>query len=309
MSTDINNPSGSTATGTAYSGLTSANYNLTSPYAASTLAKGAAASSTPYQAFKIPGGEAAASSARVAGMNPMETKAYEGISGLSAINPMQQGMDLTQQAMGQFGLPAAQQYMSPYMQQVTEQNKQNAIQDWQRQQPQQQAAGFQAGAGRGSRSALLQAESQRNLQNQLGDIQAKGQQQAYEQAQNQFNTEQARKLQGAAQLFGQGTDIYGRQVSGGEAQRQQKQKVLDTMYEDFLKEQGYPKEQVSYMMQLLGQTPQYQDYSTKAYQTAAPVDPNAAAAASAGLGLDSLQKAGGVQGIIDQFKKMFNIGG
>ena len=44
------------------------------------------------------------------------------------------------------------------------------------------------------------------------------------------------------------------------------------MYEDFLKEQGYPKEQVSYLMQMLGQVPQYADYASKAYQTEAPIN-------------------------------------
>lgn len=285
-------PSGADPTGTAYSGLTSANYNLTSPYAAQALGKGFAAASTPYTAFKVPGGEANASSARVASMNPMETKAYEGIASMNWQQPVQQGMDLTQQATGQFGLPAAQQYMSPYQQQVIEQNKQAAVQDWQRTQPAAQAQAFQQGAGRGSRSALLQAESQRNLQNQLGDIQAKGQQSAYENAQNQYNADMQRRLTAAGQLFGQGTDIYGRQIAGGQAQQQNKQQQLSAMYEDFLKEQGYPKEQVSYMMQLLGSVPTYQDYSTKSYQTAAPVNQQTATAGGIEALLNSLLGGG-----------------
>jgi hypothetical protein len=105
-----------------------------------------------------------------------------------------------------------------------------------------------------------------------------------------------------------GTDIYGRQIAGGEAQRNQRQKTLDTMHEDFLKEQNYPREQIAGMMGVLGQVPQYSDYSTKAYQTAAPVDPNAAKFASAGLGLDTLQQGGGLSGIWDQIKGLFGGG-
>ena len=204
-------PTGASSTGTAYGANQTANYQMTSPYAMEALGKAQAAASTPYQAFTTgAGGEAGASSARVASMNPMETNAYTGIASMGFQNPMQQGMDLTQQASGQFGLPAAQQYMDPYQQQVVEQQKKAAIQDYARSLPGQTAAAYQAGAGRGTRAALVQAEGQRNLQNNLQDIQAKGSQSAYENAQQQYNADMARKMTGAGQLYNQGTDIYGR---------------------------------------------------------------------------------------------------
>jgi hypothetical protein len=94
-----------------------------------------------------------------------------------------------------FGLGAMQDYMSPYMQGVVERQKQAAVQDYARQIPGLQAQGIRAGARGGSREALVQAEAQRNLMNQLGDIQSQGSQRAYEQAMGQFNADAARQQQ------------------------------------------------------------------------------------------------------------------
>ena len=67
-----------------------------------------------------------------------------------------------------FGGAQAAEYMSPYMENVVEQQKRSAIRDYSRQIPGLQAAGVRAGARGGSREAILQAEAQRNLQDQLG---------------------------------------------------------------------------------------------------------------------------------------------
>jgi hypothetical protein len=96
---------------------------------------------------------------------------------------------------------AAQEYMSPYMQGVVEQQKKQALRDYSRQIPGLQSAGIRSGARGGTREAILQAEAQRGLQDQLGGLQAIGLQNAYQQAQQQFNTEQAARLQ--AQLANQ----------------------------------------------------------------------------------------------------------
>lgn len=97
----------------------------------------------------------------------------------------------------QFGGAEAGQYMSPYMQNVVEQQKQAAVQDYMRQVPGMQASAARSGARGGTREALLQGEANRNLQQQLGGIQAAGSQQAFQQAQQQFNVDQARALQAA----------------------------------------------------------------------------------------------------------------
>lgn len=98
---------------------------------------------------------------------------------------------------GQFGGEAAQQYMSPYMQNVVEQQKQAAVQDYMRQVPGMQAAAARSGARGGTRDALMKAEANRNLQQQLQGIQATGSQQAFQQAQQQYNVDTARALEAA----------------------------------------------------------------------------------------------------------------
>lgn len=89
----------------------------------------------------------------------------------------------------------AEGYMSPYMQNVVDiqQREARRASDIARQGQQAQAVG--AGAFGGSRQALVEAERQRNLATQLGDIQSTGQQAAFQNAQQQFNAEQARQLQ------------------------------------------------------------------------------------------------------------------
>lgn len=94
-----------------------------------------------------------------------------------------------------------QQYMSPYMQNVVEQQKRGAVQDYARQIPGLQAATARAGARGGTRDALLRAEAQRNLNQQLQGIQSTGSQQAFQNAQQQFNAQQQANMQ--AQLANQ----------------------------------------------------------------------------------------------------------
>lgn len=96
-----------------------------------------------------------------------------------------------------FGLGAMQEYMSPYMQGVVEQQKRAAVQDYMRQIPGIGAAAVQAGAKGGTREALIRSEAQRGLQERLGDIEAAGLQQAYQQAASQFGQDRAAQMQAA----------------------------------------------------------------------------------------------------------------
>lgn len=86
-------------------------------------------------------------------------------------------------------------YMSPYMQSVVNAQKREAIRQSNIMQQQNQAQAVAAGAYGGSRQAIVEAERQRNLGTQLGDIQATGSQAAFQNAQQQFNQEQQARLQ------------------------------------------------------------------------------------------------------------------
>lgn len=94
-----------------------------------------------------------------------------------------------------FGQQSAQDYMSPYISNVLERQKQGAVGDYARALPGMGASASRAGGLRGSRNALVQAESQRNLGNRLDDITATGLNAAYNNAQQQFNQDQTRALQ------------------------------------------------------------------------------------------------------------------
>ena len=103
------------------------------------------------------------------------------------------------QGPGTFGVEQAGQYMSPYMQQVVDTQKREAIRDAQRGQLAQDLGAARQGTYGGSRQLLAGLERERQLGQQLGDIQATGQQAAFQQAQQQFNQEQQLAQQAAAQ--------------------------------------------------------------------------------------------------------------
>ena len=226
-----------------------------------------------------------------------------------------------------------QSYMSPYQQLVVDREKEEARRqsDIMGQQTSLQAAG--TGSLGGYREAIMQAERERNLEDQMGDIQAAGSQQAYQQAlqsmeadrsaraqQMQFNIsayqagEQARQQAAQLGLSAQeqeqrgrmaeeearraahqmnldqaraaatlGQQAYGQLMSGdqqrlaaagllgdfvsqrqqmemerlmamqsaGQIQRELMQRGLDIGYADFLRQQAYPKEQLSFYSSMM----------------------------------------------------------
>lgn len=86
----------------------------------------------------------------------------------------------------QFGNDQAQQYMSPYFQNVLDVQKRKAQEDAQRTQLMQNLGASSQGTYGGSRQLLAGLQRERALGQQMGDIQATGQQAAYENAQQQF---------------------------------------------------------------------------------------------------------------------------
>jgi len=89
---------------------------------------------------------------------------------------------------------AVQDYMSPYMQNVVDVQKQQAQLDFDRSQAGRDASAVQAGAFGGSRQAVGDYLSQEGLARQMGDIQATGQQQAFQQAATQFGADRAAQM-------------------------------------------------------------------------------------------------------------------
>ena len=99
----------------------------------------------------------------------------------------------------------AEAYMSPYMSNVVQRQQQDAARQAAIAGQTQQAQAARSGAFGGSGDYLMRGQARNNLARQQGDIFAQGQQAAYGQGQQQFNTEQAARLQ--AQLANQQAGI------------------------------------------------------------------------------------------------------
>ncbi len=90
---------------------------------------------------------------------------------------------------------AVGQYMSPYMQSVVDQQQRQAQLEFERQGSSRAAQAVQAGAFGGSRQAVQEALAEEALGRQMGDIQARGSQAAFEQAAQQFGLDRAARME------------------------------------------------------------------------------------------------------------------
>jgi hypothetical protein len=238
------------------------------PYVEKMLGKAEALGNAPYQSY---GGE------RIAGFTPMQQQAFQNVQGMQ---PAQQ-LGLGTRMAGAAGLgalqagqnyqnmatnPYAQQaYMSPYIQnalapQLEEARRQSAITG-----QQNQAQAVQQGAFGGSRSAIVEAERQRNLGTLQNQIYGTGMQNAFQQAQQAQQFGSTLGLQGlnqanaaAAQLgqlgqtqFGQQKDIVNALSAAGAQQQGLEQQRLQQQYQDFLNQRGYQQQQLGWMSDML----------------------------------------------------------
>lgn len=89
----------------------------------------------------------------------------------------------------------AQSYMSPYIQNVVDIEKREAQRQADIARQSRGAAFAKSGAYGGGRQAIEEAEAQRNLATQMGDIQARGLQSAYDRAGQMFSSDEARAAQ------------------------------------------------------------------------------------------------------------------
>jgi hypothetical protein len=238
------------------------------PYAEKMLGKSEALTESPYQTY---GGQRMATATpeqqavrqNVAGMEqPGQFAAGTGLAaagGLGALGAGQQYMQMATDPMAQ------QAFMSPYMQNVVDLQKQEAIRDAQKGQLAQNLGAVRQGTYGGARQLLAGTERERNLQQNLANIQATGAQKAYEQAMQgmQFGTTagiqggQAATQAGATlgQLgIGQqqaGVDLAKAQEAFGAMGQAEQQKALDLQYQDYLQQQQYPYKQLGFMSDIL----------------------------------------------------------
>jgi hypothetical protein len=235
----------------------------------------------------------------IAGMAPVENQGINSAAGLGTPGQFQSagnllnaagtgvmgltGFQPSQTTGGTFGANEAQMYMNPYTQNVTDIAKRESQGDFLRSQTDLRARTAAAGGFGGSRATLLETENQRNQDQLLSDIQTKGLESAYGNAQEQFERDRAARftafdrneksrldaanvgLEGynSAAQIGQGLGALGAQIgddsranintqlTAGLQQREQQQLDLNNQYKQFLDERGYPADQASKMATVL----------------------------------------------------------
>jgi len=223
-----------------------------------------------------------------------------GLAGMAGMGALGTNYQAGRFSGGQFGNRAAEQYMNPYMQNVVDVQQREAQRQADISGTQRGAQAVKSGAFGGSRQAIMDAEAARNLALQKGDIQAQGLNQSFQQAQAQFNADQARRMQAqqlgeqsrqygaglglqglqtglqaagtlgqlGGQQFQQGMDINKLQSAYGGMEQALKQRDLDQKYQDFLNQQNYQYKQLGFMSDLLRGTPTGSSSVTNMYQPA-----------------------------------------
>jgi len=257
------------------------------PYAETLLGTAQLAVGTPYQSYADWAKSKGLSGDQVAAFTDLQKQAFTGVGGLNQDpNSVAAAQGLQNLSGQQFGQAQADQYMSPYIQSVIQAQQRDAARQSAIQGTQQQAQTTQAGAFGGARDAIMRAERERNLALQQGDIQAAGLQNAYTNAQNQFNADTSRGLQGYAALGSQGQNLYGQTTGNlnlqnalGTQQQQQVQNLLNVGTQNYAAEQNYPYKQIGFMSDIVRGLPTSQQGST-VYQA-----PPSALTQVAGLGI------------------------
>jgi hypothetical protein len=180
--------------------------------------------------------------------------------------------------------------MSPYMDNIVARQQADARRQSDIAMQAQNAQAARSGAFGGSGNQLMRMQAMGNLARQQGDIQARGLQDAYQQAMGQFNTQNQQNAQqqqfgaglglqglqtamtGAKSLADIGSTQYGQNIGllnvqnqfGGQ-QQQQMQNALNTEYQDFLNYQNYPYKQMGFMSDMIRGLPMSQ-LATTIYQ-------------------------------------------
>ena len=220
-----------------------------------------------------------------------DATAMAGQAGLGALNTQ---YTFNPYEVQQFTGNNVRAYMSPYMENVVQRQQADARRQSEIAGQSQQAQAARSGAFGGSGDFLMRGQARGNLARQMGDIQAKGLQDAYTQAMGQFNQSQAQNLAGQQlnaqqQQFGAGLGLQGLQTAMtgaksladigqtqygqnlglldvqnrfGAQQQGQIQNQLNTEYQDFLNYQNYPYKQLGFMSDMIRGLPLTQQSQT-----------------------------------------------
>ena len=258
------------------------------PYVTDMLGKGKALADTPYQEYGGP---------LTAGESQLQSQAFQGLGSLGVpqafttgsftgseyVPPTSEDI-LAGNTAGSY-TPASgnvvQQYMNPYLEAALEPQYAQAQKDFQRAQRDLQGRYAQAGAYGGSRQGVAEGELMSGALQNLAGITGRGYEQAYANAQDQFNKDRQYGLGALLDLAGAGAD-----------QRQIKQQGIAADLAQFESERDDPFKKLQYQQSLLQGLP----ISTQAYNYTEP------------SGLQ--QAAGGAGSVLDLMDRLgFDFGG
>ena len=176
-----------------------------------------------------------------------------------------------------------QRYMSPYQQGVIDVQKEQAFRDANRMRSDIGMKAAQMGGLGGYREGIVESNLNRDLMRQIGDIQQTGQQAAYQNAQKMFEADRAAKLASGQQQLAAAQQLGGLDATGiqqrlgaaqqlgafapsaqqmalsrigalggaGQARRGFQQAGMDLGYQDFLRQLGYPQQQLGFQSDVL----------------------------------------------------------
>jgi len=252
----------------------------------------------------------------VAGFSPLQQQAQSSAANLQLPGAMGAAQGLTAAGtLGAFGAGnqyaqqatdpnAMQAYMSPYENNVIQQQLQENARQYGIKGAGEQAAATSAGAFGGTREALMNAENTRNQNTAGNQIVAQGLQNAFQNAQQaqQFGANLNLQgtqagLQGANQLGNLGNQqlaaqqsIIGTQAQQGAAEQTNQQNVINQAVQNYATAQQYPMLQLGMLNSMLRGLPMQQS-STQMYQAAPNTASQLAGLGTAGLGLAAMSKA------------------
>jgi len=216
--------------------------NWVGPYVTDMLGRGQALANEGYQAYTGP---------LTAGASDLQQQAFNAASGLaSAYMPTEDTMQAyTPQSFTADGV--AEQYMNPYLMAALQPQIDEARRQAEIQRVENAGRLTRAGAFGGSRQAIMESEGDRNLMTNLANITGRGYADAYNQAQQQFNAEQARQQAASQQGMDQGLAALQAMANLGSVQRGIESEGMAADYNQFREERDFPYKQVQYMQSLL----------------------------------------------------------
>ncbi len=205
--------------------------------------------------------------AQLAPFAAQEQEAFGGIESLARGPGAAPAFDIARNAALGAAAPITagevQQGMNPYQQAVTDIGKREAVRQYQRgPQAQLRAGAVEAGGLRGARRFIEEGEGQRNLNQQLADLQTMGSQQAFQQSMAEAAASRGRLANLATQMPSIGMGAYNQQMQQlgqlggvGEAYRAREQAAIDLAQNQFQREQMFPEETLATYLRFITNAP------------------------------------------------------